>query len=274
MFKKCEICNKKIGLFSKPFTTDTGAKVCTSCTSYVDPIFLTENITTAESIAFDMDNELGNSYLAKIGKESPSDLRKKEEEAAKQELLQKQKEEAERQEILKQAQETIAKAKRQKIYHFKVRGVSHYDLSKLVSYARKNDLIFPYDGFTASEIKEICPYEKVFETDLVGTSLTISLIPEPENKYDPNAIKVIATHEEKQFMLGYVPTEHTKEVADIMQKQNENKIRMHISYELTGGKYKIAEENFDDFSDDPKLKIRTGKVEYGFNIEIHDMNID
>lgn len=39
-------------------------------------------------------------------------------------------------------------------------------------------------------------------------------------------------------------------------------------------KHKIVEENPGDFSDDPKLKIFNGKMEYGFIVETHDMNIN
>ncbi|KRM95986.1 hypothetical protein FC19_GL001469 [Liquorilactobacillus aquaticus DSM 21051] len=221
-----------------------------------------------------MDNDIGDSYLAKIGVESQSDVRKQRKEEELAELAKKEQEKKEREKQLKIARETLERAKRQEIYHFKVHGVTHYELSKMITYARRNDFFDPYDGWTAGDIKEFSPYEKVFETDLQGAVSAITFETEPENKYDPNAIKVIATLDEKKYMLGYVPAKQTGKVLDILKKQNRGEISPRVEYELTGGKYKLADDDENDFSDDPKLKIYTGKREYGFNIKICDNNID
>lgn len=41
----------------------------------------------------------------------------------------------------------------------------------------------------------------------------LALIPEPSNKFDPNAIKV----EYRQAMIGYIPKKHSSEVAAMIE---------------------------------------------------------
>jgi len=91
---------------------------------------------------------------------------------------------------------------------------------------------------------------------------------------DSNAIQVHATLDENDYMIGYVPADYTSDISNIIKDQQANTIDLRIEYELTGGKYKIADDDDNDFSDNPKLKITTGKYEYGFNIQLFDNNID
>lgn len=291
--KKCEICDKSIGWFTNAFTTDTGTKICESCISCVDQTMIMNGVTSAETIAFVMNNRTGNKYLAKIGKESLSDIRENEEQKKQQQneitlpeepsnvdisvhddIPEEIKTIDEEREIrLQQSMDAFDLAERQKIIYFKIHGVSHYDLSKMVNFARKTSLFIPYDGLTASEIKEYSPYEEIFETNLVGLLSDIAFIREPNNKYDSNAIKIIATLNNQDFMLGYVPSEMTDDISDLMELRQNGEIDLRIEYRLTGGKFKIAEEDDYDFSDNPKLKIHTGKINYGFNISLFDNNI-
>lgn len=270
----CEICGNKIGFFSKPFTTDKGTKVCKDCISNVDSVLLSENITSAQNIAYFMDNSVGDTYLNSIGVQTMSEKLKQEEDLQKAELEKQRIEKEEDEKRLNKFKEAQEKAERQEIYHFKVHGTTHHELSKMVTYARKNKLFDPYDGYTASEIKEYSPYEEVYETDLVGLLSAIDFVPEPDNKYDSNAVKIIVTLDNNKFMIGYVPAKYTNDVLEIMQRQKNSEISLRIEYNLTGGKYKIAEDDEDDFSDDPKLKIHTAKQEYGFNIRMFDKNIE
>jgi hypothetical protein len=270
---KCEICGNKIGLFSERFKTSDKKIICQSCTSNVDPVLLWSEETSAKDVANFMDNSIGDNYLHSIGAETPSDIRRKKEAQAKVEREKIAKEEAEHARNLAMAKEIIKHAKSQEISHFKVHGITYHELSKMVNYARKNDMFDPYDGYSAAEIKEYSPYERVFETDLSGIISSIEFVPEPENKYDNNAIKILATLDNKKYMIGYVPAKKTKEIADILEKHNNEEISLRIEYDLTGGKFKIADDDENDFSDDPKLKIHTGKSEYGFNIRLFDNNI-
>ncbi|KRN96820.1 hypothetical protein IV55_GL000684 [Furfurilactobacillus siliginis] len=225
-----------------------------------------------------MDNTVGDTYQVRHGLKPFSVEQAEIAQRNAKKIAEIKAEQARRKVLTDRARETIQgaieKRKSQELFHFKVRGTTHHDIKKMVTFARKNDLFDPYDGWTASDIKEFSPYDEVFETDLSGVLTDLKLITEPENKYDPNAIKVIAYIDEHEFMLGYVPKEYTAEVKGIMISQQDGKIDLHVEYELTGGKYKIAEEDDDDFSDDPKLKMHTGNFDYGFNIVLLDENIE
>ena len=71
----------------------------------------------------------------------------------------------------------------------------------------------------------------------------IKFIPEPENKYDPNAIKVVSIRNNKEYKLGYVGKLYTDKIREninrikvyrILKKKNgtENPY-YHILYTLT-----------------------------------------
>ena len=239
-----------------------------------------------------MDNSIGDAYLSSIGEKSLSDSRRENEEANKKRHQQELDQQRRLEEMAKKRKKDADKAARQEIFHFKVRGTTHYDLARMVSYARKNELFDPYDGYTATDIKEFSPYEEVFETDLVGLISAIEFRTDPNNKYDKNAIKVIATLDDNEYMLGHVPAGSTKDISEIMANKNNGSINLKITYTLTGGKYKIAEEKEKEFDFDEdwnvekeaqqeeseadlikNLKVRSGKKEYGFNLQLFDKNI-
>ena len=95
---------------------------------------------------------------------------------------------------------------------FKVAGISHY----------KDDIIKNF----ASEIDD---GEFDYETS------SVELIPEPENKYDPNAIKVLVNG----IKIGYVPKELTSFVRDIIDSPN-----------FLGAEVTIFGEKYQGYDDD------------------------
>lgn len=147
---------------------------------------------------------------------------------------------------------------------FKVAGISHYDIKKAVAFAKKNDLIWSYEGESAKDLKEF-PYSEVFETDLSGALSGINFVPEPENEYDKNALRVMITLKEKDFFIGYVPSKSNIEVKKILDEYKDSN-DFKIDYEMTGGKYKIADD--DEYNPD-KLKIYTKTMNIGFNIRFY-----
>jgi hypothetical protein len=42
---------------------------------------------------------------------------------------------------------------------------------------------------------------------------TLDLQPEPDNKYDPNAVKILARIEDENIFLGYVPKRFSSEIS-------------------------------------------------------------
>lgn len=113
-----------------------------------------------------------------------------------------------------------------------------------------------YDGLSTSEIKSMYSegdtiYEMPYKTDLFTDC---ELIPEPNNEYDKNAIKVVGD----DIHIGYIPKDRCKEVFNIMESIT------NIDMYAYGGKYK---EIYCDI-DSGKEKIRSGKKDYGIILEI------
>ena len=93
--------------------------------------------------------------------------------------------------------------------------------------------------------------EDVYEADIYGYS-EITLTTEPNNEYDPNAIKVM--HKEIGH-IGYVPKELTNRVKTALKNDCE------IEWKLVGGKMKYI-----DYDED---KVRTKTLNYGVIIDIY-----
>ena len=105
-----------------------------------------------------------------------------------------------------------------------------------------------YEGMTNKEILEYG--DDVYEVDLDG-GCEVTLELEPDNPYDPNAIKVI--HDEIGH-IGYVPTEHTARTKTALGNDCD------IDWKLVGGKYKYV--------DDEEDKVKTKTLTYGMSIDI------
>lgn len=160
--------------------------------------------------------------------------------------------------------------KKKLIEAFKVSGVTHYDLTSAVDFARKNMLFDPYEGYDNDDIKE-SPEEEFSEVDLSDALTAIKFVKELDNKYDPDAVSVTISIDDTDFKIGYVPKSHNVNVARIMKARNDGNISILVDGTLTGGKYKVAEYDDADYSDDPKAKVRTHVKQYGFNVEIYQV---
>lgn len=125
------------------------------------------------------------------------------------------------------------------------------DIQKLISSYVKDWLGYndAYEGLTNKEIKEDYYGDKVYEADVFSFD-DITFIPEPDNPYDANAIKVI--HEELGH-IGYVPKSDTKEVKEILKHHE-----YRVEGEILGGKYKYVDE-FED-------KVKVNKHNYGIKL--------
>lgn len=143
-------------------------------------------------------------------------------------------------------------------FFFNVVGISkkndrNEDIQKLIKAFVKDELEYggldKYEGMTNKEILEY--EEDVYEVDIYGFD-EISLEPEPENPYDPNAVKVI--HEEIGH-IGYVPREYTDRVKTALRNDYE------IEWKLAGGRLKYV--------DDDEYKVKTKTLNYGVVIDIY-----
>lgn len=150
--------------------------------------------------------------------------------------------------------------KKENHFHFNVAGITknndeNKSIQKIIKEFVKIELEFhgscdKYEGMTNKEILEYGG--DVYEADIYGNSEEIILEPEPENPYDPKAIKVI--HEEIGH-VGYVPADWTNKVHSVLNKD------YNIEWKLVGGKMKYVDYN------EEKVKIKT--LNYGMVIDIY-----
>lgn len=130
-----------------------------------------------------------------------------------------------------------------KSYSFRVAGTTHHDLKKAINFARKEDLLFDrYEGYTAKEIKED-GLDPVYETDLSEAINSVILTPEPDNKYDSDAIKVSIGVGSKDFFIGYVPSDWTQHVHSTLKHFKNGTQKVKVMGHVVGGKYKYVDED-------------------------------
>lgn len=104
---------------------------------------------------------------------------------------------------------------------FKVAGISHYKDDIIKNFASEEDDEFDYE------------------------TSSVELIPEPENKYDPNAIKVMVD----EIHVGYVPKQITSFVKDLINSPDFESIKILI----IGIKSDDVYDEDDNLTEDIKL---------------------
>jgi len=144
--------------------------------------------------------------------------------------------------------QTITKPKKE--IQFNVAGITFKGIQGNLKtmFNDEKEVIDPYEGFSNKEILEMYSEDdKIYEVDIWGSS-EMQLIPEPENKFDPNAIKVV-----HQVIgdVGHVPAVDCKRVKKILQGD------YSIEWRLIGGKYKHIEYDDDKFKDVVKIENNT-----------------
>ena len=130
-----------------------------------------------------------------------------------------------------------------KEYSFNVAGVSYRQDAI-------RDLCFENEDYSISKkelIDENLIDEPIYKYE-ESTLELISLLPDPDNEYDKNAIKVM----QRDNLLGYVPKEETDAVRKIVSGPYEAAAKVY------GGPYKTLLENGDDD---------------GYTIEKEDQNV-
>lgn len=99
---------------------------------------------------------------------------------------------------------------------------------------------FENDDYSLSkrDLEDSCSeYEKIYQFEFFPSN--VQLVEEPENEYDPNAIKVVIDG----VHVGYIKKGSCSHVKKLI---NENKI-LSISADISGGKYKMLVPNDDDY---------------------------
>lgn len=141
-------------------------------------------------------------------------------------------------------------------FYFNVAGVTKKNdqgksIQKLIREYVKKEVEFmeySYGDMTNKEILE--SGEDVYEADISG-NYEITLEPEPDNPYDPNAVKVI--HSDMGH-VGYVPRSHTAKALKVITGDH------GIEWRIVGGRYKYVDREEE--------KVRTKTLTYGITVDV------
>ena len=141
-----------------------------------------------------------------------------------------------------------------KILVFPVKGVfAHEDeiFHGLMMYNEEYDM-------TKSQLVKEYGYEATIYKWIPKTT-DIKLVPEPNNQYDPNAIKIVVGN----VTLGYVPAE---QCLTILQALEEGRIITTVCT-ITGGLFKrLVETSYDSIKDSSIFELESGYEKLGAEI--------
>lgn len=126
------------------------------------------------------------------------------------------------------------------IFHNLMRYNPEYDYSKtdMIDYCQTDEPIYKW----------------------VPKDLPVSLVPEPDNKYDPNAIRI----EVGGILIGYIPKSECKKVREYIESDRIES----IIYIATGGAYKTLVEDYDPLTDKSKYTVETGRAELSAEVYV------
>lgn len=138
----------------------------------------------------------------------------------------------------------------------KVKGISYRqeafsDLCQEL--IRESDDVIPYLGYTSKEIKEELIFRERFYKYLPFEIPDVEFIPEFDNKFDPNAVKIVV----RGYHLGYVTKSKSRKVLRLTTDSNNEVVKIAKIY---GGDYKDIDPESD--------KIRTVKDSFKIRIKL------
>lgn len=123
---------------------------------------------------------------------------------------------------------------------FRITGMSYYTDDIMENLATEND---DYLLSKRDLIDSYCDGDKIFKYEFENTPL--ELVPEPDNEYDPNAIKVVVNGTK----IGYIKKGSTTHLKNLLESPDFS----GKSIEIYGGKYKQV---CDDTIETDEMKIR------------------
>lgn len=132
--------------------------------------------------------------------------------------------------------------------HHEIAGV-FYHLDDIMTLAEEST----YYTTSKSIISEFnltneCLYEYDFP------SKPVELVPEPDNPYDKNAIKVLL----KGVCVGYIKKGSTAHIHNLLKN---NRIK-NMTLEIKGGRYKYWESKYDYMTDEETITLNKGEHDY------------
>jgi hypothetical protein len=151
-------------------------------------------------------------------------------------------------------QEESKKPKPQ-FFEFPVKGVFNHEEDIFHKLMERNP---NYDYTKAELIEYEVPGYPIYKW--VPKALPAMLVPEPDNQYDPNAIRV----EIGDVLIGYVPKGECRKVLDWIRSSKID----NIAFQITGGAYKLLDEDYDVIKDKSKYTLETGREELAAKVTL------
>lgn len=131
---------------------------------------------------------------------------------------------------------------------YQVAGISFRE-DAVLSLAMENS---EYDLSKKEIVEAGSEGERIWKYDF--DPVRVSLIPEPDNRQDANAIKVIVDGEH----IGYIKSDSCSHVKKLLE---EGRI-VRIKCEMGGGPYKIVQEDYDDDKDKTVYTVEKDSTNY------------
>ena len=142
------------------------------------------------------------------------------------------------------------------VHTYTVAGVEYY-LDNLTSLMVPNYLY----KYKKQELIDCCTTDQEVYTHTVEGAV-LDLVPEPDNIYDPNAIKVLLNEK----LVGYIAAKDCEHLLGVIA---EEKI-VSKTYAVSGGKYKMVAEDYDCIKDKSTYSVEYGENPYGVKIYIRE----
>lgn len=122
-----------------------------------------------------------------------------------------------------------------------------------------NVLLYESDSYSESK-KELLD-EGIYDEDdkiwqFEPSVIEVKIVPEPDNKYDKNALQVYGLgSDDTPYLIGYIPKENISEINEAM------KAGTAMTMKISGGKYKYISTD-----EDGNEILKRGSADYHFNI--------
>ena len=88
------------------------------------------------------------------------------------------------------------------------------------------------------------------------------MVPEPDNPHDPNAIKIMIGEKK----VGYIAAKDCEHLLNVIN----NDLALNIHCEVSGGKYKMVNEDYDYEKDKSHYTMEYGEDSYGITLYIRE----
>lgn len=143
---------------------------------------------------------------------------------------------------------------------YKVAGVTHYE-QNIMSFAQENPEYSLSKKQLIDGVFMLYDTEKIWKYDFLTPK--IELVPEPDNAYDPNAIKVMADGKH----VGYIKSGSCSHLLKCIQEQR----IAGITCQIGGGPYKLLEKEEDAISGETFYSLEPGKTNLFVHLSVTEL---